>query len=88
MSERLVVSTPWAVEHMIILAIFSFVALISVVLRFWARRIQKLASELNDYLIIVGLVCVHDCRSPVLKSDVNQIVALGGVGFDIYGIRP
>ena len=44
------------VMHVSVLSAFSFFALVSVVFRLWARRIQKVKLELNDYLCIVGLV--------------------------------
>ena len=47
---------PTRVMHVIILSVFSFVALISVIFRLWARKLQKNIWEANDYLVIVGLV--------------------------------
>ena len=44
------------VMHVCVLSAFSFVALVSVIFRLWARKIQRLKLELNDYLCIVGLV--------------------------------
>ena len=40
----------------VLLLIFSIIATLAVVLRFWARRIQKIRLELNDYMIVLGLV--------------------------------
>ena len=40
----------------VILLVFSIIAILAVVLRFWARRIQKVRFELNDYMIVLGLV--------------------------------
>ncbi len=42
--------------HSVLLLVFSSLAMLAVFLRFWARRIQKLALELNDFLIVLGLV--------------------------------
>ena len=40
----------------VLLLVFSIIAILAVVLRFWARRIQKVRFELNDYMIVLGLV--------------------------------
>ncbi|MCJ1457688.1 hypothetical protein MMC28_008057 [Mycoblastus sanguinarius] len=40
----------------ILLSVLSLIATLAVILRFWARRIQKIGFELNDYLIVLGLV--------------------------------
>ena len=45
------------VMHVCVLSVFSFAALISVVFRLCARKIQMIRLELNDYLCIAGLVC-------------------------------
>ena len=45
--------------HVSVLSAFSFLALVSVVLRLCARKIQRVKLELNDYLCIVGLVCLR-----------------------------
>ena len=45
------------VMHVCVLSAFSLAALVFVVFRLCARRIQKIKLELNDYLCIVGLVC-------------------------------
>lgn len=42
--------------HVSILSLFSFLALVSVTCRLWARKIQKLRLDLNDYLYIFGLI--------------------------------
>jgi len=47
---------PTRVTHIIILSIFSFLALIAVIFRLWAGKIQRRIWELSDYLIVVGLV--------------------------------
>lgn len=44
------------VTHVCVLSAFSLAALVFVILRLCARRIQTIKSELNDYLCIVGLV--------------------------------
>lgn len=40
----------------IVVIILSAIATLSVALRIWARGIQKLRLELNDYCIVAGLV--------------------------------
>ena len=44
------------VLHVVVMTVFSFLALVAVLFRIWARRIQRSRVELNDYLCIVGLV--------------------------------
>ena len=53
---------PTRVMHVAVLSVFSFVALVAVVLRLWARKLNKNVWEANDYLVIVGLVGV--ARNP------------------------
>ena len=43
-------------RHITVIAVFSGVATVAVGLRFWARKIQNMSPELNDYLIVLGLV--------------------------------
>lgn len=47
---------PTRVTHVIILSVFSVLALVAVIFRLWARKIQRHIWELSDYLIIVALV--------------------------------
>lgn len=47
---------PVRVTHVAVLSVFSFVAVVAVVLRLWARKLSKNLWEANDYLVIVGLV--------------------------------
>ena len=54
---------PTRVVHVAILSVFSFLALVAVILRLWARKIQRHKWEANDYLIIVGLVGVAPFRT-------------------------
>lgn len=44
--------------HFILLVISSGFAITAVVLRFWARKMQKQALALHDYLIVLGLVTI------------------------------
>ena len=50
------VSTSYELPHFITIVVFTLLATVTVVLRLWARRIQKQALALNDYLIVLGLV--------------------------------
>ena len=42
--------------HFSLLTVFSGLAIIAVMLRLWAQRIQHKALSLPDYLIVLGLV--------------------------------
>ena len=53
---------PTRVTHVVVLSVFSFLAIIAVIFRLWARKIQRNTWEANDYLVIVGLVCVGPDR--------------------------
>ncbi|KAF6232414.1 hypothetical protein HO173_009519 [Letharia columbiana] len=57
MSDNQSLGAAYYVKHITVLSVFSGLAAVAVVLRFWARRIQKMSLELNDYLIVPGLVC-------------------------------
>ena len=48
--------TQYSVLHFILLIVFSGLATTAVVLRFWARKIQKQAFALHDYFAMLGLV--------------------------------
>lgn len=48
-----------AVLHLVLLAVFSALAVTAVVIRFWARKIKKKAFSLSDYLTVLGLVSVR-----------------------------
>lgn len=58
MSENQALGPAYYVGQITIVAVFSLLASVTVILRFWARRIQKMALDLNDYLIVPGLVGV------------------------------
>ena len=49
------------IMHVAVISVFSFIALLAVIFRLWARRLSKNIWEANDYLIIVGLVGVAEC---------------------------
>ena len=42
--------------HVAVVSVFAFIALISAILRVWARKIKKTRLELSDYLCLGGLV--------------------------------
>lgn len=44
------------VQYAVVLCIFAVLASLIVILRFWARRVQKVELALNDYLMIPSLV--------------------------------
>ena len=50
------------VAHVVIITIFSFLALLAVIFRLWARKIQRHTWDVSDYLIIVGFVGVAPTR--------------------------
>ena len=47
---------PTRVMHVAVLSVFCFFALVAVIFRLWARRVQRARWEVNDYLCIVALV--------------------------------
>ena len=49
---------PARVMHVVVISVFSFLALVAVIFRLWARAIPEPAWGTNDYLIVVGLVGV------------------------------
>ncbi|CAD6580868.1 MAG: hypothetical protein ASARMPRED_000351 [Alectoria sarmentosa] len=51
------------VKNITIFSVFSGLAFVAVILRFWARRIQKMSLELNDHLIVLGL---NQFMSPII----------------------
>ena len=56
MSDNQSLGEAYYVKHVAIISVFSALASVAVVLRVWARRIQNMSLELNDYLIMLGLV--------------------------------
>lgn len=47
---------PARVSHVVVLSIFCLFAILAVVFRLWARKMQRARWELNDYLCVVALV--------------------------------
>ena len=56
MSDNQVLGAAYYIKHVTIISVFSGLATVAVVLRFWARKIQNVSLELNDLFIIPGLV--------------------------------
>ena len=56
MSDNQVLGASYYIKHVTIISIFSGLASVAVMLRLSARSIQKMSLELNDYLIVFGLV--------------------------------
>ena len=56
MSDSQVLGPAYYIKHVTVISIFSALASVAVILRVWARRIQRMSLELNDYLIVFGLV--------------------------------
>lgn len=56
MAKHLSFDMSYLMVHSVLPLVFSSFAMLAVFLRFWARRIQKVALELNDFLIVLGLV--------------------------------
>ena len=46
------------VAHFVLIVVFSGFAITAVILRFWARKIQKQGFALHDYLTALGLVSI------------------------------
>lgn len=67
---------PTRVMHVVILSVFSFLALVAVIFRLWARKILHNTWEANDYLIIVGLVGVAPANPRRSSNKTFQIWAL------------
>jgi len=47
---------PDRVTRVTVLSIFTFIALVAVIFRSWARKIERNPWDLSDYLIVAGLV--------------------------------
>ena len=75
-------------HHVILMLIFSVLAINAVILRLYARRMRGRKLEANDCLIMLGLVSIptHAKTEPNF-SEQEQIFALGEVGLNIYGTR-
>ena len=56
MSDNQSLGAEYYVKHVTIISVFSGIASVAVILRYCARRIQNMSLELNDYLIVLGLV--------------------------------
>ena len=67
---------PTRVTHVVVLSVFCFLAIVAVIFRLWARKIQQHVLEANDYLVIVGLVGAPQRGNIRRSTETNQIWAL------------
>ena len=65
MSEHQDLGAVYHIKDVVIIAVFSGLAAVTVALRLWARRIKNMSFDLTDYLIIFG--SVRATLSDVLK---------------------
>lgn len=65
---------PTRVLHVALFSIFSFFAVLAVILRLWSRKVQRHAWDWSDYLIILGLVSIKPTLIP------NHIFTLARYG--------
>lgn len=70
MTPGLFSDDPTRIAHIIVLSVFSFLALLAVILRLWARKIQRMRLDLSDYLIIAALVRIAPRDVLRRRSDV------------------
>lgn len=56
MSDNQALAATYYVKHVTIISVFCGLASVAVILRVWARRIQKTSLDLSDHLIFFGLV--------------------------------
>lgn len=56
MSDNQALAAKYYVKHVVLISLFSGLASVAVILRVWARRIQKASLDLSDFLIFFGLV--------------------------------
>ena len=56
MSNNQLLGREYYIKNVTVIAVFSALATVAVVLRVWARRIQNMPLALNDYLIVLALV--------------------------------
>ncbi|KAI1750013.1 hypothetical protein F4782DRAFT_264717 [Xylaria castorea] len=61
----------------VVIILLAFLATLSVALRFWARRLMRLAWGIDDYLALIALVIQHGAEAGTIVC-----VELGGLGRD------
>lgn len=84
MAEPQAIDMSYLILHSVLLIVFTLTAVLAVALRLWARKIQKLALQTSDYLIVLGLVGVlHPAPSPSAEKQ-NQIFALAQSSLNLY----
>ena len=73
--------------HVVVLSIFSFLALVAVIFRLWSRKIQRMRGGLNDCLCTIGFVRSVSTYNPCSGRliEVCQVFALALSIFTIYG---
>ncbi|MCJ1279015.1 hypothetical protein MMC21_006836 [Puttea exsequens] len=71
------------VMHVIVIAVFTFLGLIATAFRLWARKIQRIGLEINDYLCIAGLIFTIALSMFTLNSTVNW-----GLGSAVLNYNP
>lgn len=54
-----IVHNSYDIPRNLLICVLTILAILVVVLRFWARRIKKLSFALDDYLIALGLVRIY-----------------------------
>ena len=79
LSENQPLGAAYHIKQVVIISVFSGLAVVAVALRLWARRMKNMSLELNDYLIIFGLV--RATLSRVFKY-IDSIVAALCIGGD------
>ncbi|CAD6591541.1 MAG: hypothetical protein ASARMPREDX12_005215 [Alectoria sarmentosa] len=77
------------IAHSVLLLVLSILAILAVALRFWARKIQKIALEPNDYLIVAGLIfALAEITMYIYASFSFWIKARERLGYELSFISP
>ena len=89
MAEPQAIDMSYLILHSVLLIIFTVTSTLAVALRLWARKIQKLALQTSDHLMILGLVRVLNpasspsaenkpdlCPSPELPEPLLYVISL------------
>ncbi|KAL6713508.1 hypothetical protein ACLMJK_008973 [Lecanora helva] len=84
MSESSFKDDSESVTHVAVISVFSFFAIVSVILRLWSRRLQRNAWDLSDYSIIAGLVSGATTSTKNSNPNTRQIWAMSLAGFTIH----
>ena len=74
MAEPRAIDMSYLILHSVLLIVFSLTATLAVALRLWARKIQKLALQMSDHLMILGLVQVlNPASSPPAEKKTSSL---------------